>query len=818
MTQEISDKEDVKYKEKANCTPVAYFIIEEANRIKLQNDYSCQDDVHLKCKTLFNGEFSVTIPMDDFRDKNIKRQIEKSVEFAAFSSNLSVGKINALLYNHILELMDDNITQLNHKPGFYKTEQGEWYFSSHDENAEHESEKVQNSVFTKNKYEDDRAFEIVSQYCELVKKHRTEKLAVLRMAGLLLTPLKSLGYELKKLIVFCGCEHNEQKQMLCDWIQVYNRETVDYDMTIRFTGARKCNIEKEAYDSKDCILLIDDNTAENTKKPFTRCEHEKVQLLADLFSFARTKPKSFVECIGAVISDRLMHEKILSEEAFLFCDLRQLGDMKRHSSDVYYKFDQIVVNHICILFEQRKKNVEAFRESKEKSFRFTSSENAYQMLCACVNVFRDLCQYYQVKTMTEDDWMQWKEDLYLMIHDSENFHNPDVHYEKFRSRLHECICEEKVKLIDSDAMNENLSKAEPVIYVKDNLLLLKSDVFKTMISTDPMLAMDAEGTELRKILRKKGMLLCNSGEENSRYLYRTSLGGEGREYFIALNCDILDDEVKQMLPRKESAAYHAVQACDGVERIRLGETEGGQPVYWSIGADLMNRHLFVRGKSGAGKTYLLTALAKKLHDAGKRVIIMDCAKVRGYDFTELHKVVSLEYIMHNITVSKKFDPVSKVLPTLERILIMRGDSEQTEHFLQELMQYCEANKKKGIDTYLILDEVADMDISTSTALGKILLQGRKINLNVIAATQILSGKGVKSKQEILGQCSLQIALPVDRSMQRKIAKEIDSVKPEQCCKLLASLQQGEAVVFGELETEPGTVEPQRYIKAKITLQ
>lgn len=513
-----------------------------------------------------------------------------------------------------------------------------------------------------------------------------------------------------------------------------------------------------------------------------------------------------------------MHEKILSEEAFLFCDLRQLGDMKRHTSDVYYKFDQIVVNHICRLFEQRKKNVEAFRESKEKSFRFTSSENAYQMLCACVNVFRDLCQYYQVKTMTEDDWTQWKEDLYLMIHDSENFHNPDVHYEKFRSRLHECICEEKVKLIDSDAMNENLSKAEPVIYVKDNLLLLKSDVFKTMISTDPMLAMDAEGTELRKILRKKGMLLCNSGEENSRYLYRTSLGGEGREYFIALNCDILDDEVKQMLPRKESAAYHAVQACDGVERIRLGETEDGQPVYWSIGADLMNRHLFVRGKSGAGKTYLLTALAKKLHDAGKRVIIMDCAKVRGYDFTELRKVVSLEYIMHNITVSKKFDPVSKVLPTLERILIMRGDSEQTEHFLQELMQYCEANKKKGIDTYLILDEVADMDISTSTALGKILLQGRKINLNVIAATQILSGKGVKSKQEILGQCSLQIALPVDRSMQRKIAKEIDSVKPEQCCKLLASLQQGEAVVFGELETEPGTVESQRYIKAKITLQ
>jgi type IV secretory pathway VirB4 component len=232
----------------------------------------------------------------------------------------------------------------------------------------------------------------------------------------------------------------------------------------------------------------------------------------------------------------------------------------------------------------------------------------------------------------------------------------------------------------------------------------------------------------------------------------------------------------------------------------------------------MNRHLFVRGKSGAGKTYLLTALAKKLHDAGKRVIIMDCAKVRGYDSTELCKVVSLEYIKHNITDSKKFDPVSKVLPTLERILIMRGDSEQTEHFLQELMQYCEANKKKGIDTYLILDEVADMDISTSTALGKILLQGRKINLNVIAATQILSGKGVKSKQEILGQCSLQIALPVDRSMQRKIAKEIDSVKPEQCCKLLASLQQGEAVVFGELGTEPGTVEPQRYIKAKITLQ
>ena len=68
------------------------------------------------------------------------------------------------------------------------------------------------------------------------------------------------------------------------------------------------------------------------------------------------------------------------------------------------------------------------------------------------------------------------------------------------------------------------------------------------------------------------------------------------------------------------------------------------------------------GQSGAGKTYLLTALAKKLHDAGKRVIIMDCAKVRGYDSTELSKVVSLEYIMHNITVSKyiKIDDIKLI--------------------------------------------------------------------------------------------------------------------------------------------------------------
>ena len=77
-------------------------------------------------------------------------------------------------------------------------------------------------------------------------------------------------------------------------------------------------------------------------------------------------------------------------------------------------------------------------------------------------------------------------------------------------------------------------------------------------------------------------------------------------------------------------------------------------------------------------------------------------------------------------------------------------------------------------------------------------QGRKINLNVIAATQHLSGTGSNALKAIFDS-SLKIAFNVHEDLRSKIAKEIDRSDSDKYEKQLAELSNGEAFVYGELE-------------------
>lgn len=313
------------------------------------------------------------------------------------------------------------------------------------------------------------------------------------------------------------------------------------------------------------------------------------------------------------------------------------------------------------------------------------------------------------------------------------------------------------------------------------------------------------------------LIKYNSGANDNRYLYRTNItDNHKREYFIAVRTTLLDDEAKAKLPVKGAGIYPVLNINDNTEGIRLGISENDESVYWSIGADLMNRHLFVRGKSGSGKTYFLTVLAKKLNDIGKRVIILDCAEFSGYDRTELMKVLPEEYIDSHITISNNLMTVDEVIQNEKKISIMRSNAEEAESFLSEIMKYCEEHKTEIKETYIIFDEIAGLAISKNTSLGKVILQGRKINLNVITATQILYGEGVKEKTSILCGSSLHIAFSVDKKMRSEIAREIEKKKAVDYEEQLKNLGRGEALVYGELEDFDGRIRQDRCIKVKIT--
>ncbi|MDE5936334.1 MAG: hypothetical protein K2G83_02895, partial [Ruminococcus sp.] len=180
------------------------------------------------------------------------------------------------------------------------------------------------------------------------------------------------------------------------------------------------------------------------------------------------------------------------------------------------------------------------------------------------------------------------------------------------------------------------------------------------------------------------------------------------------------------------------------------------------------------------------------------------------------KVLSEDYIDKNITISNNLITVDEVIQNENKITIIRSSIGEAEKFLSDMMKYCQEHKTQNKETYVIFDEIAELDISGNTSLGKAVLQGRKIKLNIITATQILCGEGVREKTSILCESSLHIAFSVDKKMRGEIAKEIDRKRVIDYEEQLKNLGQGEALVYGELEDSDGRIRQDRCIKVKIT--
>ena len=573
-----------------------------------------------------------------------------------------------------------------------------------------------------------------------------------------------------------------------------------------------------AYDNKDCFVLFDDNSVTVKNKTMPDSEKLKMELIAELFSFSSSGEKPKAECNCAVISDRYMVQDELSDEAFLFYDMSDIEtDSLDYVNKICYDFDKVVVDFVKSFFEKYKNDFEIIDRESADNFKYNSSKNAYLTLSMCIAVFRKVCSIYECSVFTEEDFQDCNDSTYNIISDSEYFNDEDTIIEEFADELNYLISKDEILLADCNIFNTNLSDDKKVIYVKNDLLLIKVDLFKKVLKNIPVFAADREGTNLRRIMAEHDLIEYNSGTSDNRYLYRTNITDNGkREYFIAVRMTLLDDEAMAKIPVKGAGLYPILNTNDDTERIRIGVSENGEPVYWSIGADLMNRHLFVRGKSGSGKTYFITTLARKLNDSGKRVVILDCAEFSGYDRTELLKVLPEDYVDKNITISNNFMTVDEVIQNESKIAVMRSSADEAENFLSDMMKYCEKHKTENKETYIIFDEIAGLDISENISLSKAILQGRKIKLNVITVTRILCGEGVKEKTSILCESSLHVAFSVDKKMRSEIAREIDKKKSADYEEQLKNLGRGEALVYGELEDFDGRIRQDRCIKVKIT--
>ena len=767
---------------------VSRFVITRAIKIKLEYGYEYNEAICIDCKTALNGDFQVMISTDDFEKRNIKKIIEKHAQVSVFYTGISDSKINNLLYNIIKDLCENEQYELKYKPGFY-IDDNKFIFVSHNENDDLESSVIKNCNFDVKDFKYDEARIIVQEFCQLLNKKRHLLIPILfRLSALLDTPLKQLNIRCEKILLISGCNSQDKRNIINSYLQIYNRES-GLDKIYSLDNLKKSDIQNLALDNKDNVLLFNDTQLTDNYKKQTAIE--KMNLLSQLFS----QNTQDVECKCAVISNRFMNLKAIADETCLFYDMSDWDDADiQNEIKLQYKFDQVVVDYIKSYYL---KYIDLFSKMSEfdDDFIYSSSNTTYKAFNLCLCIIKILCDTYRCDCFSNDDYDDMYEDLLDTIYDSERFNNKEYIYEYFKDVFNECIIDEDFKLVNNNAFNKNISDDNQIIYVNNDLLLIQMPIFNDIISYIPSCINDKDGINLRKILFEKNMLESNCGKD--KYLYRASIAGSDRRpYFIAINKAILNEDAVKKLPGKNQTSYELINADDDVERIKLGITEEGTPVYWSIGKGLRNKSIFIRGSIGSGKTYLLLSLAKKLHDIGKRVVIFDYAIASGYDEYELKKVLSEYYIKDNIFISSEAT-MKNIIEHENQIVVIRSTVEVAENLLMELFDYCEQHKAEERDFYVILDEVASMNITNTSAIGKAILYGRKVNLGLLTATQVLSGDGVRTKTKLLNQAALKIALSLDDATAREVARENSKKDAEAFIETLKELKRGEALVYGE---------------------
>lgn len=430
-------------------------------------------------------------------------------------------------------------------------------------------------------------------------------------------------------------------------------------------------------------------------------------------------------------------------------------------------------------------------------------------------------------------------DISQYLNNSKLFYDENHITEQFRNVLSQMVEQGRIRFGDTES-DENL----PVVYVKDDLLLIKVNDFAKIECQLPFGLIDknlkSNGIRLRSILYENGYLVTNNGD---KMLYKASVSenSSDRMNFVALKKNLLKSEAQKFVPviRKKAIStlgYQPPNNNDGRNRILLGTTLDTElPVYWSIENNrLSNQHLYIQADSGAGKTTLLFLLAQRLYKAGKNVIILDFAETESYS---KHKISYMnDNFIKNIGHSVFENGVSE--NNIRRcdfksytseandlcINIIRCTPIEAVNILKNIFNNLNNNNdSRENDIYVILDEINSLNFdekfsenNDQTVADIIFRQGRSVGLNLISATQFLSKKGSKSKAQLFNQSATKIALHMNSSSSTAVAKSISVSRYSYYKEVLEKMTVGQAIVYSGVECSDNSITNDMPLQIKIS--
>lgn len=788
------------------------------------HDRVYSDTVIIECENVYCEKFAVTIKYDDFISYHIKQEFEKQSQNAIFSADVKNSFMNALLFNYIRSVMKEERIETADKPGFYLKNNSYSFIAHKDGNEEYETEAVRQAKFeTGETYEQD----IDCQAIRLAVQNSRffNMLFILDILSFMYTLLKDSGRDFNKIIAVTGCDTKEKKELLRNFFKVYEREC-DADLSLDVKLKELRNI---VFSRKDEMIILEDDIS--TKNRLL----ENIKFLYNCFVHRRTDEGENAECNCMILCNHGQTLSVLEEysDGIIWIDVSNICELKDCLGDVIRLKGRIW--NAIVQIAETKKLLSMFFDTSE----YTSDCEEISLM-STLHMIETVCDK-MLKTGIDIGSQSEKiiADISQYLRDSKLFYDENYITKHFGNVLSQMIEQGRIRF----SVNESDGNF-PVVYIKDDLLLIKVNDFAKIERQLPFGLIDktpkSNGIRLRSILHEKGYLMTNNGD---KLLYKASISenSSDRINFVALKKSLLTENARKLVPvvSKKSVSvygYNPPDNNDGMDRILLGTTLDTElPVYWSIGNNkLSNQHLYIQADSGAGKTTLLFLLAQRLYKAGKNIVILDFAETESYSE---HKIFHMNDNLIKNTGDSVFENgvsennirrynfqsyTSKINNSY--INIINCTPVEAINILKNIFNNLSSNNhSRENDIYVILDEINSLNFDVKfsenndqTVADVIFRQGRSVGLNLVSATQFLSKKGSKNKSSLFNQSATKIALHMNSSSSTAVAKSISVSRYTYYKEVLEKMTTGQAMVYSGVECANGSITNDMPLQIKIS--
>lgn len=621
--------------------PIGKFIIHSMQIVLKKIDYSTEKYL-LICYEGNNptNRYYTLIPIQDLENKKLL----KHFSYAEFSTNCSHSILEEFLFTIITKQEVNGNIYIPKYAGFYlKDTEIISFYANQQENIRNEIYNIlPNTIKSKNLnlvFNKEDIPQIKKMFEDTHKNISiTEGILYLyRVSGILSSILYTLNIEFKQILVITSDKPVDK--YIFSRLQVFNRPNLT---GISLDSSKKTIIDTLATSNDETVILSDCTIIDDDKKRQASLDI----LYKNLLHMDNCDTKHNI----AIISNKAPY--ILQSNS-MFClnvlDSFNESQLKSYSQILEYQ-DAFIIDYVCTNFKSIQFKLKEYFDNYKSTITSLCEESktTYAILMSILRLVLKIfdANITNLKVFEENI-------IDLLQNSSNNYNNNEFAIvNEFNKVLNNKIRKEIITIIPF-SKNMKFSSNTNEAILKSDLILLEEITIKNTILKDMNLT--NKFSTLLRALQKNSLLVCTKDNRYTTTIYDED-GYSKRIDLVALKYqEIIDLDVQYIIDDSTTKEYFQTQEPDCI-CIPLLTNHAGNTAYQEIDFQAKaNRHIFVTGKSGSGKTVAISQIIASLRNLDEKIVIFDSSD--SFTKEELTRNLSEDFInnyvaFYNLEIEK----------------------------------------------------------------------------------------------------------------------------------------------------------------------